>query len=154
MIVVRTVIAIALFGLTAQPAAAQAPALSARDAAVVAIERGIWDHIAAGRWEAVQSSLDGVFSVDARNIFAWGTADTGRLRTAFGICGLAGFTIRDAQTRDVTADVVVLGYRIDMELKCRTTTSTRTTRYISTYRRRGDGWELVASGIVAAAQAP
>ena len=152
MIVLRAVVAIALSALVPQPAAAQAHELSARDAAVVAIERGIWENISGGRWEAVQSSLAGVFSVDARNIFAWGTADTNRLRAAFGICGLAGFTIRDAQTRDVTADVVVLGYRIDMELKCRTTTTTRTTRYISTYRRGADGWELVASGVIAAAQ--
>jgi hypothetical protein len=138
--------------LAAQRApAARAAGAAARDSAVVAVERSIWEHIAHGRWDGATSVLGGAPTVDADGVYTWSTANTDRLR-AMG-CALSAYDMREVRTREVAPDVVALGYRALLSMQCGSATPSMSNLYLSVYRRRGAGWELVATSITRAAPA-
>jgi hypothetical protein len=136
---------------TVGTAAAQSSTPTARrDSAVVAVERGIWENIQHGRWEGVTRTLGGALTVDDKGVYTWAAANTDSLR-AMG-CATTAYAMRDLHTREVATDIVALGYRADVSLKCGNATPTLSNNYLSVYRRRGTGWELVATSITRAAR--
>lgn len=133
------------FGATRSAAAQSSTPAARRDSAVIAVERGIWENTLHQRWEGTNAALVGVFTVDSKGIYTWSAANTTALR-ATG-CTLTSYAMRDVRTRVASADVVVLGYRADLSLKCPNPAPSVSNNYLSVYRRRGTGWELVASSI-------
>jgi hypothetical protein len=130
-------------------ATASGDAARDRDSAVVAVERSIWEHIVHGRWDGATTVLGGALTVSGNGVFTWSAADTDRLRDMG--CATTAYAMRDVQTREVAPDVVALGYRAVLSLKCGDATPTLSNLYLSVYRRRGTGWELVATSITRAA---
>ena len=131
-------------------ATAQSSAPSARrDSAVVAVERGIWENIKHGRWQGVTGTLGGALTVDEKGIYTWSATNTNALRDMG--CTTTAYAMRDVRTREVAADIVALGYHADVSLRCGNATPTLSSNYLSVYRRRGPGWELVATSITRAA---
>jgi hypothetical protein len=136
-----------LVGLPSSPALAQAarrPAISP-DSAAVAIERSIWEHAVAARWDRVNAILEGALTVDDTGIAPWTAARTEALRTMG--CTITAHTMHDLQTRAVSGDVVVVAYRAELPVRCGAESPTWQFRYMSTFRRRGTGWQLAATSI-------
>jgi hypothetical protein len=123
-----------------RPAAARAP-----DSAAVAVERSIWEHAVAGRWDRVNAILEGALTVDDSGISPWTAARTEALRTMG--CTITGYAMRDVATRTLSGDAVVVAYRAELPMRCAAESPTWQFRYMSTFRRRGAGWQLVATSI-------
>jgi predicted NUDIX family NTP pyrophosphohydrolase len=109
------------------------------------VERSIWDHAVAGRWERVNAILEGALTVDDSGIAPWTAARTEALRTMG--CTITGYAMHDLRTRAVSGDVVVVAYRAELPVRCGAESPTWQFRYMSTFRRRGTGWQLVATSI-------
>jgi hypothetical protein len=137
-----------LAGALSSPVLAQAPrraATSSADSAAVAVERSIWEHLVAGRWDRVNAILEGALTVDDSGISPWTAARTEALRTMG--CTVTAYAMHDLTTRAASGDVVVVAYRAELPARCGAESQTWQFRYMSTFRRRGAGWQLVATSI-------
>lgn len=148
--VVALVLSWAALGAPRAIGAQAASPASARDSAVVAVERSIWEHVKAGNWEGVNAILAGALTGDDKGVYTWTAGHTQRLRDMG--CTLTSFAMRDVLTRDIAADVVGLAYRAELSLACGNATPSIVNNYTSVYRRRGSGWELMVTSITPVAR--
>lgn len=69
-------------------------------------------------------------------------------------CATTAYAMRDTQTREVAPDIVALGYRAELSLRCGDGAPIISNVCLSVYRRHGSSWELVATSITRAAPRP
>jgi hypothetical protein len=137
-----------------RPAAAQAPAApapatpvtaSADVAAVRAIEHAIWDAVARNDWDTANGYLEGALVMNGGRVMRW-TKAVSEARRAMN-CTVRHHTIDDMQTQPVGADVVLVTYRITLDMTCPGQAARPPLYYMSVFHREPAGWKLRATAV-------
>jgi hypothetical protein len=115
-------------------------------AAVRAIEQGIWDAVARGDWDAAHGYLDGAVFMNGGQVIRWSRAVTDARRAAN--CVVRRHTLDDMQLQPVGADVMLVTYRITLDMTCPgMPAGLPPMYYMSVFHRKPAGWRLQATAV-------